>query len=245
MTKILIDRAVVKQLVEALGAMKTNPNIGHIGWKAISALAAGRAALAQTDQPHDVLGKQEPLGADFAKVLHDNLDSLYEETEQSHGKISKVIGVGLEYRPDEHDRGYWKEEDGICLEYEDGYRDCFYISEIFATHKPAEPVNQVLLDALKPFEVLFKQAAALNPAPINFHCQIAMSDLRALIYAFDGIAQAQPTKREPLSDEKKFGMMCAHIGHGGLLLNDATKLIDAYYLGIKDCEASHGITEGQ
>lgn len=41
-----------------------------------------RAALTDQVQSHDLLGKQEPLGAEFEKVLYDNLDSLYSRTGQ-------------------------------------------------------------------------------------------------------------------------------------------------------------------
>jgi hypothetical protein len=44
--------------------------------------------------------------------------------------VTKIIGVGEEYRPCEHTTGVWKEEDGICVEYQDGERKCFYISQM-------------------------------------------------------------------------------------------------------------------
>ena len=44
--------------------------------------------------------------------------------------VTKIIGVGKDYRPCEHTTGVWKDEDGICVEYQDGERKCFYISEI-------------------------------------------------------------------------------------------------------------------
>ena len=53
-----------------------------------------------------------------------------EPVSPDHGPITAIIGVGLEYRPDEHERLEWREEMGICLEYADGYRDSFYISEL-------------------------------------------------------------------------------------------------------------------
>lgn len=45
-------------------------------------------------------------------------------------KPMKIIGIGKEYRPDEHIRGEWRDEDGVCVEFASGYRDCFYISEV-------------------------------------------------------------------------------------------------------------------
>lgn len=62
-----------------------------------------------------------------------------------HGPVVKIIGVGPEYRPDEHDRGEWREhEDGVCLEFADGYRDCYYLSDIFAYQ--ASPAEELLQD---------------------------------------------------------------------------------------------------
>lgn len=62
-----------------------------------------------------------------------------------HGPVVKILGVGPEYRPDEHDRGEWREnEDGVCIEFADGYRDCYYLSDIFA-YQPS-PSEELLRD---------------------------------------------------------------------------------------------------
>jgi hypothetical protein len=44
--------------------------------------------------------------------------------------IAKIIGHGKDYRPCQHDTGGWRDEDGVCVEFSDGYRDCFYVSDL-------------------------------------------------------------------------------------------------------------------
>ena len=56
-------------------------------------------------------------------------------TGHSHGKIIKIIGHGPDYRPCGHD-AVRREEGGVCVEYEDGYRACFYESELEITLGP-------------------------------------------------------------------------------------------------------------
>jgi hypothetical protein len=68
-----------------------------------------------------------------------NFDAAAGASPSPHGRVLTVVGVGLEYRPDEHERGEWRNEPGICLEYEDGYRDCFYISELRTAGASPEP----------------------------------------------------------------------------------------------------------
>jgi len=61
-----------------------------------------------------------------------------------------------------------------------------------------------LEQAMKPFEGLFKQMADVHPTPTNFDCQIAVRDLRALIYAFDDITAIKQAQDVP---ETNFGNM--------------------------------------
>lgn len=49
-----------------------------------------------------------------------------------HGAVVRVISHGKDFRPDEHETGEWRDEDGVVLEFEDGYRDCFYVSSLLA-----------------------------------------------------------------------------------------------------------------
>jgi hypothetical protein len=44
--------------------------------------------------------------------------------------VAKIIGVGKDFLPCEHATDILKDEDGICIEYQDGERKCFYVSEM-------------------------------------------------------------------------------------------------------------------
>lgn len=44
--------------------------------------------------------------------------------------VVKIIGIGKEHRPCAHDTGVWFDQDGICVEFEDGTRKQFYVSQI-------------------------------------------------------------------------------------------------------------------
>ena len=83
---VTLPREVVWQLISALEPMAcaklADGTYADKDCKITMAITAGRAALTAQGQPHGLLGKQEPLGAEFEKVLFDNLDSLYEETER-------------------------------------------------------------------------------------------------------------------------------------------------------------------
>jgi len=71
-----------------------------------------------------------------------------------------------------------------------------------------QPTNcrAVLEQALEPFKVLFEQAAAMNPAPANVRCQIAMRDLRALIYAHDALAAGRAALEQLQGEQARLGM---------------------------------------
>jgi hypothetical protein len=61
------------------------------------------------------------------------VDLLCQAIEQAHSvHLIKVIGIGKGYRPDEHDRGEWRDEDGICVEFPSGHRFLYYVSEVLS-----------------------------------------------------------------------------------------------------------------
>jgi hypothetical protein len=69
-----------------------------------------------------------------------------------------------------------------------------------------------LEQALEPFEALFKQAAAMNPVPANVRCQIAMHDLRALIYAYDALTAGRAALAQPRGEEEQTCGICGYTG---------------------------------
>lgn len=63
-----------------------------------------------------------------------------------HGPVIKIIGIGPEHRPGERGVDECPEnEEGVCLEFADGFRGCYYLSDIFAfAPSPAEELLQEL-----------------------------------------------------------------------------------------------------
>lgn len=65
--------------------------------------------------------------------------------------VIKIIGFGKDHRPCEHDTGLWLDQDGVTVEYDDGTRKQFYVSQmLFSGDVPVvEPVDTVEKPAWK------------------------------------------------------------------------------------------------
>lgn len=64
--------------------------------------------------------------------------------------IVKIIGYGKDYRPCQHETGEWRDEDGVCVEFADGNRDCIYVSDLlYAPPQAEQPLSDEQIEEIE------------------------------------------------------------------------------------------------
>lgn len=105
----------------------------------------------------------EPESDLYRRVLKDGLrahsDEVFNALRKANAQrqpakpvaIVKIIGHGKDYRPCQHETGEWREEDGVCVEFADGNRECFYVSDLLYTTQPqpAKPLANEQIEYMR------------------------------------------------------------------------------------------------